>query len=198
VDSFLFNSTNYGYTVFLDHAKGFCYAYGLFNPSINSDNNMYVARFPMNSLHDKWQYYSNVNDEWVDPASGATPIAMVPGENFSIRKIKNKYVFLTQASGKACNKGTEIYSQTSAYLYGPFLNYQLLHTIEDNLGGNTPVTFGVTLHPQFINSEDEVLITYALNGYSPCVSTCVGGYDNPDFYRIRTLRVGLKKIDAAF
>jgi hypothetical protein len=196
IDSFSFNNTNYGYTCFTDTAKGFCYVYGLFQPDILSTNQLYFARFPMNSLHDSWQFYSA--DRWVNLPSQATPIAQIPGENFSIRQVKNKFILLTQSAGKACNKGAEIYSQTSANPWGTFLNYQLLHTITDQLDSVSPVTYGVTLHPQFLNADNEVLITYAMNGYSPCISTCTGGYDNPEYYRIKALRVGLKKIDPAY
>jgi hypothetical protein len=196
VDSFSYNNTNYGYTVFTDTAKGFCYVYGLYQPNILTDNSVYFARFPMNSLHANWQFYTT--DLWVNLPSQAQVIAQVPGENFSIRQVKNKFILLTQSSGKTCNKGAEIYSQTAANPWGTFMNYQLLHTINDKLSNVTPVTYGVTLHPQFLNSSNEVLITYAVNGYSPCIPTCTGGFDNPDYYRIRTLRVGLKKIDAAY
>ncbi len=196
VDSMSLHNTNYGYTVFSDTAKGFCYIYGLYQPTLFSDNALYLARFPMNNIQLPWEYYSI--DKWVNPPSGATAIAQVPGENFSIRKVKSKYILLTQQAGKACNTGTEIYAQTAANPWGTFLNFQLIHTITDKLSNVTPVTYGVTLHPQFLNADDEVLITYAINGYAPCVPTCSAGFDNPDFYRIRTLRVGLKKIDAAY
>jgi hypothetical protein len=198
LDSFSFNSTNYGYTVFLDNAKGFAYAYGLFQPNVYSKNGMFLARFPMNSLHGKWQFYSKDLDMWVDYSSGSTAIAQIPGENFSIRKVLNKYILLTQQEGKSCNKGTEIYSQTAAFPYGNFANFQLLHTITDNIGGITPATYGVAIHPQFLNTANELLITYAVNGYSPCYATCSAGFDNPDHYRVRTLRVGLEKIDASY
>ena len=198
VDSFYFNNTNYGYTVFLDQAVGFGYVYGLYQPGTLKDNDMYLARFPMNSLHSKWQFYSKTTSSWMDPSSAATSLALIPGENFSIREVKNKFILLTQEYGKMCDKGTKIYSSTAPHPYGNFLNHQLLHTIGDSLNGVTPVTYGVTLHPQFLNAENEVLITYTINGYAPCIPTCTAGFDNPDYYRIRTLRVGLKKIDAAY
>ena len=196
IDSISYNLTNYGYTVFMDTVKGFCYVYGLWQPDVHASNALYVARFPMNSLHSNWQFYSN--DVWVNLPSQASVIAQVPGENFSIRKVRNKYIFLTQEAGKNCNTGTKIYAQTAANPWGTFLNYQLIHTIQDNLSGVSPVTYGVTLHPQYLNSSDEVLITYSVNGYAPCIPTCTGGYDNPDYFRVKTLRVALKKIDAAY
>ncbi|MBK7762701.1 MAG: hypothetical protein IPI46_04925 [Bacteroidetes bacterium] len=196
VDSMSLNQTMYGYTSYVDTGKGFCYVYGIYRPDTLADNALYVARFPMNDIHSKWQYYAH--NDWVDVASAAQIIAYVPGENFSVRKIKSRYVLLTQAYGKACNKGTEIYAQSGANPWGDFLNYHLIHTIGDSLGVVTPVCYGVTLHPQYLNSDNEVLITYSINGYGTCIPTCTSGYDNPDYYRIRTLRVGLKKIDVAF
>lgn len=198
VDSFWLNNTNYGYSVMTDKALGFGYAYGLYQPNILGSNGMYLARFPLNSLHSNWQFYSKTNQAWVDPPSDATVLAMIPGENFSIQKVKGKYILLTQDSGKTCNHGLNMYAQTSAYPYGSYLNFHLIHTIQDNIGGITPSTYGVSMHSQFINSANELLVTYAMNGYFPCIYTCSGGYDNPDHYRIRTLRVPLKKIDAAY
>jgi hypothetical protein len=197
IDSMLYNSTIYGYSVFTDSAKGFCYCYGLFNPSILGENMMYLARFRMNNVHDTWQFFVSDNS-WVNAASGAAPLMPVPGENFSIQKTKSKYILLTQQAGKACNKWLEIYSHTAANPWGAFLNGQLIHTISDSLSGATPATYGVSLHPQFLNASDEILVTYALNGYEPCLPTCIGGLVNPDYYRIRTLRIHLKKIDPAF
>jgi hypothetical protein len=198
VDSMLYNNTNYGYTVFINTSLGFGYAYGLYQPSVLTNNDMYLARFPMNAIHDKWQFYSKDEAKWVDPPSGATSLAQIPGENFSIRLIKNKYVLLTQEAGKTCNYGNKIYAQTSALPYGGFQNYHLLHTLTDSLNGNTPASYGITIHPQFLNNADELLVTYAINGYEPCITTCIGGYVNPDYYRIRALRIGLKRIDASY
>jgi hypothetical protein len=198
IDSFHFNNTNYGYSVLTDMSVGFGYVFGLYQPDLNGMNGMFLARFPLNSLHDNWQYYSADLQKWMDPSNAGTPLAQVPGENFSVCKIRNKYILLTQEAGKTCNQGAKIYSQTSAYIYGTYKNYQLLHTITDQMGGITPATYGVSLHPQFLNTSDEVLVTYTVNGYEPCILTCSGGYDNPDYYRVKTLRVGLKKIDPAF
>lgn len=198
VDSFAMNNTIYGYSVFVDKSVGFGYVYGLYQPSILSENGMYLARFPLNSLHDNWQYYSNTTETWVDPPSSSSPIAQVPGENFSMQKVGKKYVLLTQSSGKSCNHGNEIYAQTSAYPYGNFLNYHLVHTLEPELGGDSPAAYGISLHPQYINANNEILVTTAINGFLPCAATCVAGFDNPDYFRIRTLRIPLKKIDAAY
>jgi hypothetical protein len=197
-DSMLYNNTRYGYSVFIDKAKGFGYTYGLYNPNGLSENKMYLARFPMNSLHSKWQFYSLDEDTWKDAASSGSSLAEIPGENFCVRKVRDRYVLLTQEKGKYCNQGKEIYAQTATNLWGPFLNFKLIYTIDDQVGGVTPVTYDACLHPQQINPENEILITYTRNGYAPCITTCNAGQDNPDFFRVRTLRVPLKSIDAGF
>lgn len=196
IDSFNFNNTNYGYTVFSDTAKGFCFIYGLYQPNVTSENAMYLARFSLTTPHSQWQFYHP--DIWYTQASSASSIASIPGENFSIRKIQQSYVLLTQQAGKACNKGTELYAQTGATEYGPFANFNLIYSISDRIGGNSPKTYGISLHPQFLNSSNEVLATYCVDGYAPCVPTCTAGYDNPDFYRIKTLRIPLKRISLGF
>lgn len=196
LDSFAYANTIYGYSMFTDSARGFCYIYGLVNTGLFNDNAMVLARFRMNSLHDTWQFYSH--DTWVNLPSGATSLVSVPGDNFSVCEVDTKFILLTQAAERSCNKGTSIFSQTASNPYGPFHNDQLLHTISDSLSGATPVTYGVTLHREFLNADGEILVTYAIHGYEPCVANCIGGYTNPDYYRIRTLRVALRKIDPGF
>ena len=196
IDSFYLNNTLYGYTAYTDTSLGFCFVYGLYQPDSVANNALFVARFPMNDIHMKWQYYSN--NDWVDASSSAQVIAKVPGENFSVRKIKKRYILLTQTAGKACNQGNEIYCQSAANTWGTFLNYHLIHRVGDSLSFTTPVTYGVCLHPQFLNANNEALITYSISGYGTCIPTCSGGYDNPDYYRIRTVRIPLKKLDVGF
>lgn len=38
-------------------------------------------------------------------------------------------------------------------------------------------------------NSDGLLITYCVNGYEPCVSNCVNGRMNPDYYRPRAIRL---------
>ncbi|HNB80471.1 MAG TPA: hypothetical protein PLP14_00120 [Chitinophagaceae bacterium] len=195
IDSMLLNQTIYGYTCFTDTATGFCYVYGLYRPDTLADNALYCARFPMNDLQAKWQYYAE--NDWVDPPSSALPVAWVPAENFSLRKIQNRYMLLTRELGKACNKGRKIYARSSSNPFGTFLNEHLVYEIGDSLGVVTPVCSDIALHPQWLQNG-EVLLTYSIWGYGTCIPTCQSGFDNPDFYRIRTLRIPLKKLDSAF
>ncbi len=196
IDSISTSSFTFGYSVVSDTATGFCYVFGLNQPGILTKNNLYVARFLLNNPHSPWIYYNK--DTWLNVASGATAITQVPGENFSIRKVRRKYILLTQQVGKACNSGTALYSSIGAEAWGPFNNPVTLHQINDKLNGITPITYGACLHPTWLNANDEILITYSLDGFSPCLNTCTNGLDNPDYYRQKALRVSLKNIDPSY
>lgn len=195
-DSIPTSSYTFGYSVVSDTATGFCYVFGLNQPNTSTKNNLYVARFLLNNPHSPWIYYNK--DTWLNVASGATAITQIPGENFSIRKVRGKYILLTQQAGKACNTGTALYSSIGAEAWGPFNNPVTLHQIGDKLNGITPITFGACLHTAWLNADNEILITYSLDGYSPCVNTCNNGLDNPDFYRQKALRVSLRNIDPSY
>jgi len=48
-----------------------------------------------------------------------------------------------------------------------------------------------------MGSEEELLITSCINGYSPCPEPCSDGTANPGYYRPRGIRVPLKRIAPA-
>lgn len=188
--------TSFGYSVVVDTAIGFCYIYGLHQPSLTSQNDLFLARFSMNNPHSPWLYYSTSG--WVNVSSAALPLTTVPGENVSVRKVKGKYILLTQDAGKTCNQGTGISSSIGADAWGPFNNPTKLYTISDKINGVTPVTFGACLQPQWLNNSNEIIVTYSMDGYAPCVTTCTNGYDEADYHRLKAIRVSLKNIDPTY
>ncbi|MBL7766086.1 MAG: hypothetical protein JNJ58_08340 [Chitinophagaceae bacterium] len=194
IDSMNLYNTHYGYNVVADTVEGFCYIYGLRQANVNQNNEVYLARIPMNDVHGIWLYYSN--GSWFNPPSSASSLLSVPGENFSIRKVKGKYVVLTQDGGQQCNQISHLYSRISSYAWGPFNNLVQLHEIKDRLSNVYAQTSGASLHPQFINGKNQILVTYSINGYSPCLNTCASGMDNPDYYRTKAIRIDLKNIDS--
>lgn len=183
----------YGYSVMADTAEGFCYVYGLKSSNVNSQNVMTLARFPMNNIHDTWLYYSD--GAWLNPPSSASTIASIPAENACVRQVKNKYLLITQESGFACNKGRTIYGQVAHDPWGPFQNYKTIYTVGDLTGNISPACRQAIIHPHTLNAAGEVLMTYSINGYAPCLNTCFNGFDQADYYRIKTVRLPIKNID---
>jgi hypothetical protein len=62
--------------------------------------------------------------------------------------------------------------------------------------GHAPFFYAPAIHPEYINSRNELLITYDINGYSNCEPGCINNGYNPDYYRPRGLRVPLALIDS--
>ncbi len=97
----------------------------------------------------------------------------------------------------ACDQGTRLFVATSDSITGPFSTNKALYTIEDNDIGHTPFWYGTVIHPEYIDSKNELLITYDINGFSNCEPTCINNGFNPDYYRPRGLRVPLALIDSS-
>ena len=192
IDSMSLSNTIYGYNILVDTAIGFCYIYGLKNLNPAGQNSVCLARFPMNNPYSTWMFYAT--DQWINYAQNAIPITQIPAENFSIRKIRNQFVMITQDAAFMCNEGTNIYSNIASYPYGPFLNYTKIYTIQDKIGSVTSATKQPTIHPEF-TSNDELLVTYSIDGFDPCQTTCNNNEDEPDYHRIKAIRVPLKSIN---
>lgn len=192
VDSMSLSNTIYGYNVMVDTAIGFCYVYGIKNLNPSAENDVCVARFPMNSPYSTWMFYAT--DQWVNQAFNEQPVFQIPAENFSIKKIKNHFVMITQDAAFMCNQGGNIYSSTATYPYGPFLNHTKIYTIQDKIGSTTSSSKQPVIHPQF-TSNDELLVTYSIDGFDPCQTTCTNNEDEPDYHRIKAIRVPLKSIN---
>ena len=115
-----------------------------------------------------------------------------------VAKVRNKYVLVSTEFSVSCDAGTRIYAATSDSVTGPFTDNKVLYTIPDNVLGHTPFFYGPAVHPEYINSRNELLITYDINGYSNCEPNCIDNGFNPDYYRPRGLRVPLSLIDMGF
>jgi hypothetical protein len=83
---------------------------------------------------------------------------------------------------------------TSGRATGPFSTLKKIYTIDDRYRGHSPFFYFPITHPEFINSKNELLVTYSINGYEPCESSCVKGRAIPDHYRPKAIRVPLELI----
>lgn len=157
--------------------------------------NIYVARFPRNNPGGPWRFWNG--SAWDTSAADAAVIATGASNGDFVAKVRNKYVFLSTEFTVGCNAGTRIFSATSDSITGPFTTNKALYTITDNVLGNTPFFYGPQLHPEYINSHNEILVTYDINGYGNCEPFCINNGANPDYYRPRGLRVPLALIDSS-
>ena len=169
------------------------YIYGTKSNGFGDD--VFVARFPASNLYAAWEYYSSTG--WNTNLSTIQKIHSEFTSSFNICKIKNKYILITTEFSVGCDQGKNIYSYTSEQPYGPFINKNIIWTVNDTLQGHYPFFYLANAHPEYDNGKEELLITYCINGYDNCVNICIGGRKNPDYYRPKAIRVPYKLIDAS-
>jgi hypothetical protein len=73
---------------------------------------------------------------------------------------------------------------------GPFSRRQKIFSVDDAVDGHYPFFYCAVPHPEFVDVSG-ILITYSINGYAPCLPTCVNDRMNPDYYRPRAIRLPL-------
>jgi len=188
-----FNGITFGIGFDTAEPGNYIYTWGTQAAFITS--NVVVARFPRNNPGARWSFWNG--SAWDTAISHIAPIATGASNGVYVAKVRNKYVLVSTEFAIACNGGTHLYSATADSLTGPFSPQKTLYTIPDNDLGNSPFWYGPNIHPEYINSKNELLITYDINGYSNCEPACINNGFNPDYYRPRGLRVPLQLIDSS-
>jgi hypothetical protein len=169
-----------------DEKTDFTYAFGDKNHGIGSD--VYVARFATQHPESNWTFWDGRN--WSGNVTNAAIIAHGASTSVNICRVGDKFLLITSEFSVACDQGREIYLAVGGRPTGPFSARKKIYTIDDAVNGHHPFFYSAVPHPEFIN-EDGLLITYCINGYEPCVPTCVNGRMNPDYYRPRAIRLPL-------
>jgi hypothetical protein len=195
-----FDGIHFGAGFIKDENSGYVYAYGQKLIPMAGESEVFVARFPEDNPGLPWEFWngSSWNKDVADVAAiGRAAISP------HVSKVNGKYLLLSTQLSVACDQGKEIYASVSKHPTGPFSEMEEIYTIDDTLQGHYPFFYSVAAHPQFSgsnmpdsNGEDELLITYCINGYSPCQEPCSDGRANPDYYRPRGIRVPLERIAA--
>jgi Secretion system C-terminal sorting domain/Domain of unknown function (DUF5005) len=187
---------NFGVTILKNKQADSLYIYGVKAGIFIFD--AYVARCPINHITGKWDFYTG--NGW---SSSVTDIKKLPGTNFAVSPqytifpYKGKYYLITQQIGYlTCNLGREIYGYQSSSPFGPFINRQLLYTVDDTLYGDYMRTYNAEVHLQF-NDSCSFLISYNVNG--ACKTECNGlvGSIPADSYRPKFVRVPWSILDPA-
>jgi hypothetical protein len=173
-------------------SDAYIYAFGAKQNGLAGD--LFVARFKSTQPEDHWSFWNG--NSWTNEATQAKPIGRGASTSMHVCKIKNKFVLVTSAFSVACDQGKEIYAATSSSPTGPFSERKSLFTVDDTVEGHFPFFYLPAAHPEFINEKNELLVTYCINGYEPCVSACKSGRGIPDHYRPRAIRVPLKLMDS--
>ncbi|MFT3751152.1 MAG: GH92 family glycosyl hydrolase [Agriterribacter sp.] len=183
------DSIQFGCGLVEDRANGYAYIYGTKPKFISAD--LYVARFAYNNPA-KWTYWNGTI--WSDNMQTIKPVAEALSNSTTITKVDNKYLMLTAEFSVSCDAGKHIYASTSDHLTGPFSTPEIIYTIADSVQGHLPFFYLPIAHPDCINSNNELLVHYSINGYEPCIVNCKDGKFNPEYYRLQAIRVPLGMI----
>jgi hypothetical protein len=168
----------------------YIYAFGGKGSGLASD--IFVARFKSENPENQWAFWDGRS--WDGNVTNAAPIARGASTSIHVCKVRDKFVLTTSAFSIACDQGKEILMATSTSPTGPFSPLKKIFTIGDVFEGHYPFFYFPVAHPEFINEHEELLVTYSINGYEPCVPACGKGRAIPDHYRPKAIRVPLAMI----
>jgi hypothetical protein len=185
-----FNGIDFGTGFIYEPAAAYTYAYGQKRNRMTL--NIFLGRFPTGAPTNTWTFWNGTS--WSPNPTNAVPVASQPATSVSVSKVRGKFLLTSSEFSIACDQGKEIYMSVADQPTGPFSPRKRIFTIDDTFQGHYPFFYLPVAHPQFINAQDEILVTYCLNNYEPCVPACHNGRANPDHYRPRALRVPLKLI----
>jgi len=188
-----FNNIAFGFSMVKNQHEGYVYVFGCKLSGVKGK--LYVARFPIKNPNEKWAFWDG--STWNKDISKITSIGEAPSNSVNICKIKNKYLLFTSQFSVGCDQGKDIYVAEANSPVGPFSSQRVIYTIPDNKNGHSPFFYGVFAHSEDVNSKDELLVTYDINGYGKCATDCINGRSDPNVYRPRGIRVPLKLIDPA-
>jgi hypothetical protein len=172
------------------NAGEFTYAYGGKRNKTASD--VYVAKFKSATPERDWTFWNG--KQWTPDVKNAAVICHGTSTSVHICKVNDTFLLTTTAFSVACDQGKEIYIATTKSPTGPFLPLKSVYTVDDLYEGHYPFFYLAVAHPEFINAKHELLVTYSINGYEPCVRACVNGRAIPDHYRPKAIRVPLEEI----
>jgi Domain of unknown function (DUF5005) len=174
------NQVHYGNAILEE--KDYTYVYGA------RESKPHAARFKTGDVESPWEFYTGTG--WSSKAGTSRPMRGTNvSEQFSIFKITNKYVLITQTGFFL---SPQIYSFISDSPYGPWKNKTLLYVTplpEDN---KNLFTYNAMAHPEFTD-KGMLLISYNMNS-----NILADHFRDADIYRPRFIRVPLKLIYPTF
>ncbi|MDC0635234.1 DUF4185 domain-containing protein [Flavobacteriaceae bacterium] len=179
------NKVHWGHS--LINENDYTYVYGTWNDTKVA--NMHVSRATMsdNNKLENFEFFDGKN--WSEDATKTTAmdgIKINTSEQFSVFKLKDKYVLLTQERDLFAGN---IYSYISDSPSGPWRNEKLLfHATEQENSKDQIFTYNAMAHPQYLE-DDMLLVSYCVNSFIvPSI------HENVSYYRPRFIRVPIEMI----
>jgi len=178
---------HFGNCVFVD--GNYIYFFGTRNDPDGS--HIYVARTLKGKLpyQKNWEFYAG--EGWTSDHRQAAPMKLdiSVSEQFSIFRIRDKYVLLTHAKSTP-----DIVSYTSDLPYRAYKNKTHIYRSPEPEADSTGQLFAYNAlaHPQYIQ-KDMLLVSYCVNSHR-----VRDVFEDVDNYRARFIRVPLAMIDSSF
>ena len=179
---------------------GFVYVYGT-GGFVGA--NVYVARFAQASPT-AWTFWDGSTWAASPTTAQAAVVANGPINNNTVGFVNGKYVLIAMDYGFTCDQTSRnVYSSISTSPTGPFTNKQTVYTLPDYKQGHTPVFYNPTIHAEFNNGHNELLVDYCVNFYSKndgtganCLTPCsnADGSEDPNDYRPKGFRIPFSMI----
>lgn len=173
-------------------SDGYVYVFGTEGIGFGYYNNVHVARFHTSDPM-IWTFWNG--STWTSTPTPGSGARIAEGlATVAVNYVNGKYVLMTMDNGWSCESPRNIYMATSTSPTGPFTTRTMVYKINDFMNGQYTRYYTPNIHPHFDNGRNELLITYSVNQSACGVSDCVDGYIDPNYYRIRAVRVPYSKI----
>lgn len=166
-----------------DEADDYIYIYGLGN------GKPYVARVAKTENNDSdiknassWFFYNG--KDWSQNINEVKPmIDFEGGEQFSVFKLNDKFVYLSQGGGFSHN----IYAYNSSNPYSNWSKGKIIYEVPASENENI-FPYNALAHPQF-TKDGKLLISYCVNSFR-----MEDVFENADNYRPRFIRIPINTI----
>jgi hypothetical protein len=175
---------------------GYVYAYGA-GGYLGAD--VFVARFAAtNAGATAWTFWNGTTWASTPSTASAAVIASGPINNNTVGYANGKYVLVEMDYGFSCDASPrDVFTLTSTSPTGPFSNQQTVYALPDKKQGHEPVFYNPTIHSEFINGHNELLVDYCVNFYGNksgggvCLTNCSNpdGTQDPNDYRPKAIRI---------
>ncbi|RCH53964.1 hypothetical protein DJ568_15605 [Mucilaginibacter hurinus] len=192
----------------LSFGKGFVvgpdnyiYAYGTKAGFIVAE--LHVARFLKTAIAGgTWTYWNG--SAWVTNPASSVAVGESAAPFPFVAKVGSKYVMVSTELSTNCGEGTAIFTSVSNSLTGPFTAdgaagspyRKQVYNIPDLYNGTAARFYWGIPHPEYVNAQNELLITYNVNSDgSNCGTSCSAGRKDPGRYRPRGIRVPMSLIE---
>jgi len=145
---------HWGHAVY-DDDPDYTYIYG------SGDKFPFVARAPKGDILKPWEFYTGT--KWVKDSHLAKPMTDFKGsEQFSVIKLKDKYVMITQSGDFLTSSLTSV---TSDLPYAGWGNKKELYKLQPLNPVKNLFAYNPVAHPEF-TENDEILVSYCVNSFN--------------------------------